>query len=128
MEMEFLIPIAFFGMIAAIVIVPSYFKSKEKERMQETLRAAIEAGQPLPPEVIQAMSTTGGKFLSTRTQDFRKAAIWLAIAGALATVGGIVSWYHGVDDETIVPFAFAAVPGFVGLVYLVFGFLNKDKA
>lgn len=121
-----LVPISLFAALAAIFILPAYFKSKERERMQETIRAAIEKGQPLPPEVIQAV-TSGGKFLSTRTQDFRKAAIWLAVAGALATIGFIVNWYHGMDDETVAPFAFAVIPGFVGIVYLVFGLLNKDR-
>ena len=32
--MEVLIPIAFFGMIAAIFIVPRYFKSKEREALR----------------------------------------------------------------------------------------------
>ncbi len=126
MEAEFLIPIAFFAALAAIIILPSYFKSKERQHMHETVRTAIEKGQELPPEVIQAVSQ-GGKFMSTRTQDFRKAAIWLAIAGALATMGFIVTWYHGFDDDTVVPFAFAVIPAFVGIVYLVFGLLNKQK-
>jgi len=121
-----LVPISLFAAIAAVIILPSYFKSKERERMQDTIRAAIQAGQPLPPEVIQSV-TQGGKFLSTRTQDFRKAAIWLAIAGALATIGAIIGWHEGYDDDNVVPFAFAAIPGFVGIVYLVFGFLNKER-
>lgn len=121
-----LVPLAFFACIAAIFILPAHFKSKERERMQDTLRAAIEKGQPLPPEVIQAV-THGGKFLSTRTQDIRRAVIWLAVAGALATIGAIVGWHEGFDDENMIPFAFAAIPLFVGLAYLVLGLLNKEK-
>jgi len=122
-----LVPISLFAAIAAVIILPSYFKSKERERLQDTLRVAIEKGQPLPPEVIEAVAR-GGKFMSTRVQDFRKAAIWLAIAGALATIGFIVGWWEGFDhDGVIAPFAMAAIPGFVGLVYLVFGLLNRER-
>jgi len=122
-----LVPISLFAAIAAVIILPSYFKSKERERMQDTLRAAIEKGQPLPPEVITAV-THGGKFMTTRTQDFRKAAIWLAIAGALATIGAVIGWWEGFDDDgPVVMIALAAVPGFVGLVYLIFGLLNREK-
>jgi len=121
-----LVPLAFFACVAAIFILPAHFKSKERERMQDTLRAAIEKGQPLPPEVIQAV-TSGGKFQSTRTQDIRKAVIWLAVAGGIATIGGVISWYEGYDGEHVVPFAFAAIPLFVGLAYLALGLLNKEK-
>ena len=55
--MEILIPLSFFAMIAAIVIAPRYFKSQERQKMAETLRVAIEKGQPLPTEVIEAMSS-----------------------------------------------------------------------
>ena len=51
-----LVPISFFAMIAAIVIVPRYFRSMERQKMAETLRTAIEKGQPMPTEVIEAMS------------------------------------------------------------------------
>lgn len=121
-----LVPLAFFACIAAIFILPAHFKSKERERMQDTLRAAIEKGQPLPPEVIQAV-THGGKWLTTRTQDIRRAVIWLAVAGALATMGGIIGYNEGFDGDHMIPFVFAAIPAFVGLAYLVLGLLNKEK-
>lgn len=123
---EILIPLAFFACIAAIFILPAHFKSKERERMQDTLRAAIEKGQPLPPEVMTAV-THGFKFQSTRTQDLRRAVIWLAVAGGLATIGGVIGWYEGFDGEHVIPFAFAAVPAFVGLAYLVLGLINKER-
>ena len=56
MSLEPLIPIFFFAMIAALVVVPRYFRSREREALQATLRTAIEKGQPLPAEVIDAIS------------------------------------------------------------------------
>jgi hypothetical protein len=47
---EVMIPITMFAMIAAIVIVPTWLKSKERRDMQATLRASIDKGQALPPE------------------------------------------------------------------------------
>ena len=52
-----LINLIIFGTIAALFLVPRYFKSVERQKMAETLRAAIERGQPLPTEVIEAMSS-----------------------------------------------------------------------
>ena len=49
-----LIPFGFMAMIAAIVIAPRYFRSQERQKMAELLRASIERGQPLPQEMIDA--------------------------------------------------------------------------
>ena len=50
------VPITLFLVVAVIVIAPRYFRSREREALQATLRAAIEKGQPLPPEVIDTIS------------------------------------------------------------------------
>ena len=52
-----LVPLGFFAMVAAIVIVPRYLKSLERQKLQETLRASIEKGAELPPEVVQALTS-----------------------------------------------------------------------
>ena len=41
MEGSILVPIAFFAMIAAIVLVPRYLRDKERVRMHETLRYGV---------------------------------------------------------------------------------------
>ncbi|HRD47742.1 MAG TPA: DUF6249 domain-containing protein, partial [Caulobacter sp.] len=53
---EILIPLAPFVMIIAIIVVPAWLKSRERREMQATLRTAIEKGQPLPTEIIEAMT------------------------------------------------------------------------
>ena len=56
--MEDFIPIfaifAVFGTITAIIVGPTYFKARERRDIQKTVRAAIDKGQPMPPEVIEA--------------------------------------------------------------------------
>jgi hypothetical protein len=51
--------------------------------MQSTLRAAIDKGQPVPPEVIETM-TRAVKTPPTRLRDLRAGVIWLAIGIGLA--------------------------------------------
>ena len=55
--MEILIPLAGIAMITAIVIAPRYFRSQERQKLQETMRAAIERGQTIPPEVVAAITS-----------------------------------------------------------------------
>ena len=57
--MEDFIPIfaifAVFGTITAIVFGPTFLKYREKRDMQETVRLAVDKGQELPPELLDAM-------------------------------------------------------------------------
>ncbi|HEX8233388.1 MAG TPA: DUF6249 domain-containing protein [Caulobacteraceae bacterium] len=116
-----MIPISLFVVIGAIVVVPRYFKSREREEVQRTVRAAIERGQPLPPEVIEAI-TRDARPAHTPARDLRRAVIWIAVALAFVTIGYFASWEDG--DGWYVGLAFAAIPGFVGLAYLAFSLID----
>jgi len=117
------IPIAIFGMIAAIIIVPRYFKSREREEVQRTVRAAIERGQPLPPEVIEAITQdVRVRQINSPVRDLRKAVIWIAVALGFITIGYFASWDDG--DGWYVGLAMAAIPGLIGLAYLAFSLID----
>ncbi|MCR5880276.1 DUF6249 domain-containing protein [Phenylobacterium sp. J367] len=125
--MEILIPLGFFAMIAAIVVVPRYFKSMERQKMAETIRAAIENGQSLPTEVVDAMtSDIRPKGMSPSPQrDLRTGIVWLFVAGGLAAFGLLIGMEE--PDATYPLLAFAAFPGFIGAAFIVLGLLNKPK-
>src|SRR3954463_13728515 len=122
-----LIPIAFFVMVAAIVILPRYFKSQERLRMSETLRAAIEKGQPLPSEIIDAMSTNVRlpDLPATPQRDLRTGIIWMGVAAGLVALGLIVGFEE--PEATYWFIGMAAFPGFIGLAFVVLGLLNRKK-
>ena len=46
----------FFGFLGAVIIVPQVLRYMERGRLHDTLRAAYERGQTVPPEVIAALS------------------------------------------------------------------------
>ena len=114
-----------FGSLTAIVLVPFWLRSRERARMQDTVRAAIQQGQSLPSDVIDAM-TRGMKPMPSRRRDFRRAVIWLAIAGAIGSWGLLDQlndrWMHSSDW-----YGLAAIPLFIGLAFLVLGFLNGKR-
>jgi hypothetical protein len=122
--MEMLIPIAFFAMIAAIVIVPNWLKSRERGEMQNTLRAAIDKGQPMPPEVIDAL-TKNVKVAPTSLSDLRTGVIWIGIGLGLGVFGYFVSYEW---DEGLHPFlGIGSIPVIIGATYVILSFFNPNK-
>ena len=120
-----LIPIVLFIMIGAIVIVPTWLKSKERKEMQATLRASIEKGQALPPEIVEALSKENIKPPATATRDLRVGVILLAVSLGVALFGYMVSF---AEMDAFYPIAgSAAVPGMIGLAFIVLSFFNKNK-
>jgi len=127
--MEEFIPIAFFSMIAAIVIVPSYLKSRERKEMQATLRSAIEKGQPLPTDVIEALSKDNIKAPATASRDLRVGVILLAVSIGVAMFGYAFNYVGGFEESKAVApiMGMAAIPGMVGLAFIILSAFNKNK-
>lgn len=124
MGAEILVPLGFFAMIAAVVIVPRYLKSLERMKLQDTLRAAVERGQPIPPEVVEAMSLAARPKPSPQ-RDLRVGIIWLGVAAGLAALGLLA----GVNepDATYPALGLAALPGFIGLAFILISVLSRGR-
>jgi len=122
-----IVPIALFAMIAALVIAPRYFKSQERQKMAETLRAAIEKGQPLPPEVIDAMSSNvrSPGLPPSPQRDLRTGIIWLGVGIGFAALGFAISFEE--PDALFPCLGLASFPTFIGLAFIALGLLNKKS-
>ena len=118
------IPIFICLMIAAIVIVPRYFQSQERQKMAETLKAAIEKGQPLPTEVVDAISS-GVKTPPSPQRDLRTGIIWLGVGLGFAGLGVALSYEEA--DATMPMLGIAAFPAFIGLAFIILSFINKNR-
>lgn len=119
-----------FGTITAIVFGPTYLKFRERREMQATVRAAIDKGQPLPPEMIEAMTKDVAKSLPSRTRDIRRGIIWLAVGIGLAAFSYMssIGWHDNDAGEFFGgTMGIAAIPVTVGLAFLVLSFFNKNK-
>jgi hypothetical protein len=125
--MDILIPLAFFAMVAAIVIAPRYFRSIERQKLADTLRVAMEKGQPLPAEIIEAMSSnvrsTG--MPASPQRDMRTGIIWLGIAAGFVALGAIAGFEE--PDVTYWMLGLAAFPAFIGLAFVALGFIHRPK-
>jgi hypothetical protein len=122
-----------FLVIGAIVLVPRYLKSREREQMQATLRAAIERGQPLPPEVLAVMTQdlpapapVRQKPLPSAQSDLRKAIIWFAVALGIVVLGVMGHWDEG--DAIYWGLGLAAIPAIIGLAFVALAALNGSAS
>lgn len=126
-----LIVLIIFSAITAVVFGPTYMKSREKRDLQQTVRHAIDKGQELPPELIDAMTRDVASKLPSRTRDLRRGVIWLAVGVGLAAFGAITGSSFGNDwdgnhfDAGLL--GFAAIPATIGLAFIVLSFFNPNK-
>ncbi len=116
-----------FGSIAGVIIAPRYFKSIERQKMAETLRVAIEKGQPLPSEVIDAMSSNvrSPPMAPSPQRDLRSGIIWTGIGVGFAALGISVSFNE--PDALFPMLGMSAFPLFIGLAFIALGILNRSK-
>lgn len=128
-----LVPIAFFAMIAAIIIVPQVMKSRERAKLHDTLRAAYEKGQPVPPELVEALTRKDAAVVITdrAARDFRLGIIWLFIGLGCIGIGAAfygMLYNHGGAVETMMSFtAIGAVPACIGLAFLLLSYFGRGK-
>lgn len=118
----------FFGFLAIIIVGPRVLRSRDRAKLHETLRIAYEKGQPVPPELIDALVNDEKRspaLVPTPDRDFRRGLVLVFIglgfaAAAYALYLGISvfsdtgAWITG---ECVA--AVGAVPGFIGLAYLL---------
>jgi hypothetical protein len=114
-----------FLMVIAIVVIPSWLKSRERREMQATLRTAIEKGQPLPTEIIDAM-TKNVKVAPTALSDIRTGIIWLAVGLGIGVFGFLVGYEESDAYGPIL--GIASIPAVIGLAYIALSFFNPNKA
>jgi hypothetical protein len=125
MEPVFIVAIIF-GTIAAVIITPFWLRTQERIRVQETLRAAIESGQPMPTEMME----TAARNINVRpapspSRDLRTGIIWLGVGLGFVAMGIALGYEE--PESTIPMIAMAAFPVFIGLAFIVLSFVNRPK-
>lgn len=115
-----------FGSIAAVCIVPFWLRSQERIRVQETLRAAIESGQPMPTEMMEtAARNINIRPVPSPSRDLRTGIIWLGVGVGLAAMGLALNFDD--PDATMPMIGIACFPAFIGIAFIVMYFLNRDR-
>jgi hypothetical protein len=125
MEEAIFIPITFFAMVVGVTWLFQHFALKKRIEAFQTLRFAIEKGQPLTPETLEGMAR-----ISSPIADLRRGIVFVAIALGFAAFATIISWDAGGDMIEVRRglYGIAMFPLFIGLGFLgLHFFANESK-
>lgn len=115
MPVEIIIPISLFATLVLVVWLFQHFALKKRADAFQTLRFAIEKGQPLTPETLESMAR-----ISSPIADLRRGIVFVAIAAGFATFATIIGWDAEGEFREVVRglYGVAMFPLFVGLAFL----------
>lgn len=118
---EILIPITMFIMFGTIAGLFFYFRFRTRSEMQQTVRAALEKGQELSPELVDRL----GEPRRPANTDLRRGVISMALA--LACVGFGFFLRHTDEEVLQAMLAISMLPLFVSLAYLALWRLRQGE-
>ncbi|HZV83426.1 MAG TPA: DUF6249 domain-containing protein [Brevundimonas sp.] len=119
-----------FAAVVAVILGPGYLKSRDRREVQATVRHAIDKGQALPPELIDAMTREVASKLPSRSRDLRRGVIWLAAGIGLAAFSYLSNLGfndHDMEGFSAVVLGLSAIPVTIGLAFIVLSFFNSNK-
>ncbi|MEM6999540.1 MAG: DUF6249 domain-containing protein [Pseudomonadota bacterium] len=120
MGVEIAVPLGLFVAIVLVCFLVLFFRFRGRQELQMTLRAAIDSGQTLSPEMLEKLSQA----MQEPDKDLRRGAVAMAIGLALVVFAIAV----GEDDATGPLLGMSAFPFLIGAAYLLLWFFNRDKA
>jgi hypothetical protein len=113
MGVEILVPLGFFLMVVLIVWATQHFAAKKRVEALQTLRAAIEKGQPISEDLLESMTRAS----SNPYGDLRRGIISLAIAGGFGALAFLVGRH---EAEAVTPLlGIGSFPLFLGLAFIL---------
>ena len=120
MEIAILVPLIVFTSITVLVSMPFYFKHRNRRLVFEAIKTTIEKTGSADPQLIDAITQEN----IGPNADLRRGILLLAVAGGLFIMGQNMP-----DADTgMVMSGGAALPGLLGLAFVVFHFFIKREA
>ena len=110
---EALIPITMFIVLGTVLVLFFWFRSRMRGEMQQTIRAAIDKGQELTPEIIERL----GQPKPRKDRDLRWAIISVAVAISLVIFGSLIPDRSNEAQQAML--AIAAFPFCIGIAFFI---------
>ena len=110
------VPIAMFAALAIILSFFFWFRYRARSEMQQTIRAAIDKGQELTPELVESL---GKPATPSKDKDLRYSLIWFALAISFSVFGAAIGAADADEEVFLIMSGIAAFPFMLGLAYLI---------
>lgn len=119
---DVMVPVVLFLTPAVIVWIVSYFNSRKRTTIHETLRHAIDKGQELSPDLLEKMSLVTDPVRA----DLRRGVLFLAFGAAFAVLAAIIGME---ESEALTPMlGVATFPIFLGIAYIGLWAFGRGKS
>lgn len=105
------------ALVSTTIVIASifWFRYRTRCEMQNTIRAAIDKGQQLNPELIESLFQP--KKVS-KDKDLRFGLVWLAVALGISLFGLAIGAAEAEEEVFLIMSGIAALPFMVGVAYL----------
>ncbi|MEJ0059114.1 MAG: hypothetical protein WDM79_05880 [Terricaulis sp.] len=86
MEAGIFVPIAFFGFLGAVILVPIWLKERTKQSAHHLISQALEKGQPLDPAIMTRLTAAAERQAPAdrARRTLGSGVVLLALAGGFA--------------------------------------------
>ena len=116
---EIIVPVAFFLAIIIPLCLAFYFRYRNGQEVQNTIRAAIDRGQELTPEILERL----GQATPPKDRDLRRGVIAVALGAGFAAFGLMV----GEEDAVQPLIAIGTLPFLIGLAYISLWLIGRRQ-
>jgi hypothetical protein len=97
-----------------------WFKQRQQEEAQKTVRLSIERGLPLTPELMNGLG------IQPPSSDLKRGVVYWCIAIGVALFG-LPTLQDGSQSSVMTFFGLALFPALIGTVLIVFHFIDRRK-
>ena len=121
METGVLVPLIFFGFLAAVILVPILAKEQTKRSAHHLISQAMERGQTLNPALVNQISQNMLHEGNQARRSLGKGVILLALAGGFV---GAAYVGDGFDSDAHGMFIPAVIFGAVGVAFVLLALVD----
>ncbi len=103
--------VAMFLTAFGLVAITQFYRYRKNRDLQATIRAAIEKGQELPVEVLEALNQPRKKPEPQKDRDLRRGIVLMAVGLGVGTFGYLIG-----EEEVVGPLmGIGSIPLLIGL-------------
>jgi hypothetical protein len=117
---EILIPLSFFGMIAALVLVPIVVRERTKRSAHELVSQALARGQSVDPALVEQLSRNIADEGNRARKSLGRGVIMLALALGFIGAGYVGGGWEDAHDMAVP----AVILGSLGVAFILLSILD----